>query len=318
MALVVRGHVPLRMHGCGGDGEARQAWAAPARWRSRSTREFARAHRADGTRGAEPLRHRQGGDREIDPPRALPGEHRERSGPPRPHRRVAALNVGGQTIHRFFGFGIDATPEKVQASRTRPRHPELYRKLSTIVIDEVSMLRADLLDCIDLFLRKYGPKRGAMFAECRWCSSADLYQLHRSRPVTSARSSAPSTRPRTSSAPGRSRDADLEIVELEKVYRQKDADLRRTAEPHPERLGGRGGRCAAQRPPGPGVRTRGGRLPRDPHHHQPERGSDQRVGNSRRFREGTIVSRADIGGGLRQGVLPTPRPSWPSRKGPRS
>ena len=30
---------------------------------------------------------------------------------------VAALNVGGETVHRFFGFGIDVTPEKVRNSR---------------------------------------------------------------------------------------------------------------------------------------------------------------------------------------------------------
>ena len=138
---------------------------------------------------------------------------------------VAALNVGGQTIHRFFGFGIDATPEKVQASRTRPRHPELYRKLSTIVIDEVSMLRADLLDCIDLFLRKYGPKRGAMFGGVQMVFVGDLYQLP---PVATGDEreifrSVYET-PYFFSARALA-DADLEIVELEKVYRQKDADF---------------------------------------------------------------------------------------------
>ena len=135
---------------------------------------------------------------------------------------VAALNVRGQTVHRFFGFGIDATPEKVHASRRRPRRPELYATLSTVVIDEVSMLRADLLDCVDVFLRKHGPRRGAPFGGVHMVFVGDLYQLppvvtggereiFRSLYETpyffSARALA---------------GAELEVVELEKVYRQRD------------------------------------------------------------------------------------------------
>ena len=138
---------------------------------------------------------------------------------------VAALNVHGQTVHRFFGFGVDTTPEKVQASRTRPRHPELYRKLATIVIDEVSMLRADLLDCIDLFLRKHGPKRGAMFGGVQMVFVGDLYQLP---PVVTGNEReifrTVYETPYFFSARALAGE-DLEIVELEKVYRQKDADF---------------------------------------------------------------------------------------------
>ena len=68
-------------------------------------------------------------------------------------------------MHRFFGFGIDATPEKVCASRRKPRPTKLYKKLTTLIIDGVSMLRADLLDCVDTFLRKHGPRRGALFGD---------------------------------------------------------------------------------------------------------------------------------------------------------
>ena len=138
---------------------------------------------------------------------------------------VAALNVGGQTIHRFFGFGIDMTPEKVQASRTSPRYPELYRKLTTVVIDEVSMLRADLLDCVDLFLRKHGPRRGATFGGVQMVFVGDLYQLP---PVVTGAEREIFRRvyetPYFFSARALA-DAQLEIVELEKVYRQKDADF---------------------------------------------------------------------------------------------
>lgn len=58
---------------------------------------------------------------------------------------VAALNVRGQTIHRFFGFGIDTQPDVIRTESFRriPGHRrELYKRLETVVIDEASMLRA--------------------------------------------------------------------------------------------------------------------------------------------------------------------------------
>ena len=59
---------------------------------------------------------------------------------------VAALNVKGQTIHSFFNFYVDVTPQKIRDKKTKPRNAKLYKKLKTIIIDEVSMVRADLLD----------------------------------------------------------------------------------------------------------------------------------------------------------------------------
>ena len=63
---------------------------------------------------------------------------------------VAALNVRGQTIHSFFGF-----PGKpIQKSDIRRRrYRKLYEKLEVLIIDEISMVRADMLDNIDYFLR---------------------------------------------------------------------------------------------------------------------------------------------------------------------
>ncbi len=135
---------------------------------------------------------------------------------------VAALNVKGQTIHKFFHFYIDVTPEKIRTKKTKPRNPKLYKKLKTIIIDEVSMVRADLLDCIDVFLRMYGPDAAKPFGGVQMIFVGDLYQLP---PVITA--------PEKEIFNGHYktpyffsahvlRDAELEIVELEKVYRQKD------------------------------------------------------------------------------------------------
>ena len=90
---------------------------------------------------------------------------------------VAALNVRGQTIHSFFGFGIDISVEKIRARRAKPRNPKLYKQLQMIIIDEVSMVRADILDCIDAFLRLYGPRSTLPFGGVQMVFVGDLAQL---------------------------------------------------------------------------------------------------------------------------------------------
>ena len=135
---------------------------------------------------------------------------------------VAALNVGGQTVHRFFGFGIDVTPDAVAARRGAPRNRKLYRSLRTLIIDEVSMMRADLLDCVDVFLRRYGPSPNARFGGVHMVFIGDLYQLppvvtglehqalrqvYESPHFFSARALA---------------DMELEVIELTRVFRQRD------------------------------------------------------------------------------------------------
>ena len=135
---------------------------------------------------------------------------------------VAALNVKGQTIHRFFNFYIDVTPEKIREKEFRPRDPKIYKKLQTVIIDEVSMVRADLLDCIDAFLRLYGPVPFEPFGGVQMIFVGDLYQLP--PVVTGPEKEIFSTHydtPYFFSAHA-CRDFAFETVELQKVYRQKD------------------------------------------------------------------------------------------------
>jgi ATP-dependent exoDNAse (exonuclease V) alpha subunit len=135
---------------------------------------------------------------------------------------VAALNVGGQTIHSFFRFGIDTTLAKIRSRKYRAAASKLFRKLRTLVIDEVSMLRADLLDCVDAVLRSYGPRPGQPFGGVQMVFIGDLYQLP---PVVTADEQAIFrdlyASPYFFSAEVM-RDLPLEIIELEHVYRQKD------------------------------------------------------------------------------------------------
>ncbi len=134
---------------------------------------------------------------------------------------VAALNVKGQTIHSFFGFKPDITIHKVKD--IKPKNSELYKKLDTIVIDEISMVRADLLDCIDAFLRKHGPKRRKPFGGVQMIFIGDLYQLP---PVVTSREK-PIFKDYYSSPYFFSsqvfNECEFEFVELEKVYRQSDS-----------------------------------------------------------------------------------------------
>ena len=92
---------------------------------------------------------------------------------------VAALNVDGKTIHSFFKFGTDVTPDSIKRSYAfiQRKRRKLYNNLEMIFIDEVSMLRADLLDCIDQFLRLHGPLKGKPFGGIRLRFFGDLYQL---------------------------------------------------------------------------------------------------------------------------------------------
>lgn len=138
---------------------------------------------------------------------------------------VAALNVGGQTIHRFFAFPINITPEKIANYEVTPRVKRIYKQLQTLIIDEVSMLRADIFDCIDTFLRIYGPEPEQAFGGVQLVLVGDLYQLppvitNQEAPYFSARYASPYF-----FSAEAFRRINLEVIELTKIYRQKDADF---------------------------------------------------------------------------------------------
>ncbi len=86
---------------------------------------------------------------------------------------VAALNVQGQTIHSFFGL-----PAKPLARHeiTKRKNRRLYQRLDVLIIDEISMVRADLLDSINYFLQI---NRGnpAPFGGVQIAFFGDLFQL---------------------------------------------------------------------------------------------------------------------------------------------
>jgi ATP-dependent DNA helicase PIF1 len=87
---------------------------------------------------------------------------------------VSALNVQGQTVHSFFGF----PPRYIPKTDIKPRRAKaLYQKLDTIIIDEISMVRADMLDNIDFFLRMNGKQPEKPFGGVQMIFFGDLFQL---------------------------------------------------------------------------------------------------------------------------------------------
>lgn len=138
---------------------------------------------------------------------------------------VAALNVKGQTIHSFFQFKPDITPEAVGDIIVRKRKRKLYGALDAVVIDEISMVRADLLDCVDRFLRLYGPDYDRPFGGVQMIFFGDLFQL----PPVVQRAEAEIFRsfyatPYFFSAKIFG-EISLKILELKKIYRQKDENF---------------------------------------------------------------------------------------------
>jgi len=131
---------------------------------------------------------------------------------------LSAINVHGQTIHNFFRFParfIDSV-KKVSG--------KIYNNVETIVIDEVSMVRADLMDGIDKFLRK-NRSSNKPFGGVQMIFFGDLFQLppvvtHADKYIIQKRYNSPyffSSKV--------FEKIDFEIIELEEVHRQKEIEF---------------------------------------------------------------------------------------------
>ncbi|HLL61209.1 MAG TPA: PIF1 family DEAD/DEAH box helicase [Candidatus Nitrosocosmicus sp.] len=135
---------------------------------------------------------------------------------------LAALNVGGQTVHSFFGF-----PPKLitRDSIYKARYDLLYKQVDTIIIDEASILRADLLDGIDYFLRVNGRDISRPFGGVQIVLVGDLYQLP---PVVSTNERETYFKyydsPYFFSAKT-FMDAGFKTIELMHIFRQKDDEF---------------------------------------------------------------------------------------------
>ena len=91
---------------------------------------------------------------------------------------IAALNVGGYTIHRLFGFHPGSTVDHVRGSSYRPgRFAGALAGVRTLIVDEASMIRADLFDMMAIALERFGPDPTRPFGGVQLVLVGDLFQL---------------------------------------------------------------------------------------------------------------------------------------------
>jgi ATP-dependent DNA helicase PIF1 len=131
---------------------------------------------------------------------------------------IAALNIGGQTIHSFFGF--PPRPLKKEEIKVR-RNRKMFQALDAIVIDEISMVRADMLEQIDYFLRVNTNIRKP-FGGIQMIFFGDLFQLP---PVIASREEKMLFQqnydsPYFFSAAVFKKELEINMIELRQVYRQ--------------------------------------------------------------------------------------------------
>lgn len=88
---------------------------------------------------------------------------------------IAALNVEGYTIHRLFSFPAGVDVGHVRSARYFPG--KAPAALDTLILDEASMIRADLFDCLAIALERFGPRRGKPFGGVQVVLVGDLFQL---------------------------------------------------------------------------------------------------------------------------------------------
>jgi hypothetical protein len=157
---------------------------------------------------------------------------------------IAALNAGGTTIHSQFllPFGM-FIPDRSVAEPPADganwytetvlarRHPlnsvrkQVLRSIDLLIIDEVSMLRADLLDAIDYRLRAVRGNYGQGFGGVQLLLIGDLYQLP---PVVKREEESRLNQYYNSAwffeSKGLQRDG-FAYIELDKIFRQSDQDF---------------------------------------------------------------------------------------------
>lgn len=151
---------------------------------------------------------------------------------------VAAINAGGSTIHSFFQFPFtpflpalkdngdqDFSKSNLPVLKYSAQRLAIFRKLELLVIDEISMVRADLLDQVDITLRQTRRKWHQPFGGVQVMLIGDMHQLP---PVVQPEewsllaATYPSPYFFDSLVVRNNRPV---YIELDKIYRQKEQDF---------------------------------------------------------------------------------------------
>ncbi len=140
---------------------------------------------------------------------------------------IAAINIAGETIHSFFGFPGHFLPPEFVPEMTEERRAKI-KAVRTVVIDELSMVRADLLGAVDSTLRAVAPHGQAQlpFGGCQVVAVGDACQLP---PVVACSQDAANLRSyfngvHAFECPAWGQ-ADFAIVALQTIHRQSDSQF---------------------------------------------------------------------------------------------
>ena len=107
---------------------------------------------------------------------------------------VAAINAGGVTMHSFFQLPFGpfipvSTNQFSETSQATDKHSlfknirfaasrrEIYQELELLIIDEVSMVRCDMLDAVDIVLRHFRRQPHLPFGGVQVIYIGDMFQL---------------------------------------------------------------------------------------------------------------------------------------------
>ena len=147
---------------------------------------------------------------------------------------IAAINAGGSTLHSFFKLPFHPLlPDDVKYS---PRHiketlkyngekRKIIRELELIIIDEVSMLRADIIDFIDKVLRIYSRNMKSPFGGKQLLLVGDVFQLEPVVREEDRQLLLPYYKSMYFFGARVFEELPLVSIELKKVYRQTDAQF---------------------------------------------------------------------------------------------
>ena len=147
---------------------------------------------------------------------------------------IAAVNAGGVTLHSFFkipfkpllvddpDFAVSRLRQRLKYTKSKQK---LLRELELIIIDEISMVRADIIDFVDKVLRVFSGNMREPFGGKQLLLVGDIFQLE---PVVTPDMKQLLRRDYPNSfffSARVFRDFSVVPIELKKVYRQNDADF---------------------------------------------------------------------------------------------
>ena len=147
---------------------------------------------------------------------------------------IAAINAGGSTLHSFFKLPFHPllpTDKRYSARNIRDtlkyngEKTKLLREVELIIIDEISMVRADIIDFIDKVLRIYNRNMREPFGGKQLLLVGDIYQLEPVIKEDERQLLCPFYPSCFFFDAHVFREMQLIAVELKKVYRQRDAQF---------------------------------------------------------------------------------------------